>query len=59
VRALRSNTREFLENCRSCSLVNLCMWCPGRAHLETGAMDAPVDYFCRVAHARAELFRQK
>ena len=52
VRALRSNTREFLENCRSCSLVNLCMWCPAHAHLETGAMDARVDYFCRVAHAR-------
>ena len=56
VRALRSNTREFLDKCHSCSLVNLCMWCPGRAHLETGAMDSSVDYFCRVAHARAELF---
>jgi len=56
VRGMRSKTREFLEKCLGCPIENLCMWCPGRAHLETGAMDAPVDYFCRVAHARAELF---
>jgi radical SAM protein with 4Fe4S-binding SPASM domain len=55
VREMRSNRREFLAKCRGCSIVNLCMWCPAHAHLETGAMDAPVDYFCRVAHARPEL----
>jgi radical SAM protein with 4Fe4S-binding SPASM domain len=59
VREMRSNRRDFLEKCRSCSIVNLCMWCPARAHLETGAMDSPVEYFCRVAHARAELFNRK
>jgi radical SAM protein with 4Fe4S-binding SPASM domain len=58
VREMRSNSKEFLDSCQVCPIVNLCMWCPGRAHLETGAMDAPVDYFCRVAHARAELFRK-
>jgi len=56
VREMRSNRSEFLEKCRGCSIVNLCMWCPAHAHLETGAMDTPVDYFCRVAHARTELF---
>ncbi len=56
VREMRSNRSEFLEKCRGCSIVNLCMWCPAHAHLETGAMDAPVDYFCHVAHARTELF---
>jgi radical SAM protein with 4Fe4S-binding SPASM domain len=55
VRERRSNRREFLTKCRGCSIVNLCMWCPAYAHLETGAMDTPVDYFCRVAHARTEL----
>jgi radical SAM protein with 4Fe4S-binding SPASM domain len=59
VRELRSNRRDFLEKCRSCSIVNVCMWCPARAHLETGAMDSPVEYFCRVAHVRAELFNRK
>jgi radical SAM protein with 4Fe4S-binding SPASM domain len=53
---MRSERREFLEKCRGCSIVNLCMWCPANAHLEIGAMDVPVDFFCQVAHARAELF---
>ena len=56
VREMRSNRSEFLENCRGCSIVNLCMWCPAHAHLEAGMMDTPIDYFCRVAHARTELF---
>jgi radical SAM protein with 4Fe4S-binding SPASM domain len=55
VREMRSDRREFLETCRGCSIVNLCMWCPAYAYLETGQMDMPVDYFCRVAHARTEL----
>jgi radical SAM protein with 4Fe4S-binding SPASM domain len=54
VRDMRSHRREFQDNCFRCSISNLCMWCPGHAHLETGAMDTPVDYFCRVAHARTE-----
>jgi MoaA/NifB/PqqE/SkfB family radical SAM enzyme len=55
VRDMRSLKPEFLDNCLRCSIANLCKCCPGCAHLETGTMDAPVDYFCRVAHARAEL----
>lgn len=55
VREMRSDRREFLRKCRRCSIVNLCMWCPAHAHLETGAMDSSVDYFCRVAHARTDL----
>lgn len=54
VRDRRSERREFLENCGACSLINLCMWCPAHAHLETGEMDTPVDYFCQTARARAE-----
>ena len=56
VQEMRSENREFLEKCRPCSIVNLCMWCPANSYLETGVMDTPVDYFCRVAHARADLF---
>lgn len=54
VRDMRSGRREFLETCRKCELINLCLWCPAHAHLETGEMDTPVDWFCEVAHARAE-----
>jgi radical SAM protein with 4Fe4S-binding SPASM domain len=55
VRDLRSQRREFLESCRRCSLVNLCLWCPALAQLETGAMDGATPYFCSVAHARAKM----
>ncbi|MDD4899582.1 MAG: radical SAM protein [Candidatus Omnitrophica bacterium] len=55
VRDLRSDNKAFLDKCRKCSLVNLCIWCPAHAHLETGKMDTPVEYFCEVAHARAEM----
>jgi len=54
VRDLRGSDPEFLEKCRACTLVNLCLWCPAHAALETGVMDAWVEYFCEVAHARAE-----
>lgn len=53
VRQKRSQNREFLEKCHSCALFNLCLWCPAHAHLECGRLDAWVEYFCRVAHARA------
>jgi radical SAM protein with 4Fe4S-binding SPASM domain len=56
VREMRSTRREFLDRCLGCPIGNLCMWCPGRAHLETGGLDTPVDYYCRVAHARTKLF---
>jgi len=53
VRDMRSRRREFLETCRECALVNLCLWCPAHAHLETGEMDGATSYFCEVAHCRA------
>ena len=58
VRNMRSDRKEFLETCRICPLVNLCMWCPAHAHLEADRLDAPVDYFCRVAHAREAALRK-
>jgi len=54
VRGMRSRGRDFQSRCAGCRLINLCMWCPAHAYLETGSMDVPVDYFCRIAHARAE-----
>lgn len=53
VREMTSDRRVFRERCRRCPIVNLCLWCPAHAYLETGEMDAWVEYFCRVAHARA------
>ncbi|MBW6465126.1 MAG: radical SAM protein [Brevefilum sp.] len=53
VRDQQSSNPEFLNKCRDCPIINLCLWCPAHAHLETGEMDALVPYFCQVAHARA------
>ena len=50
---MRSQRPEYLKNCRSCPIVNLCLWCPAHAHLETGELDTPIEYFCQVARARA------
>ena len=53
VRELAGSDRGFLERCSGCPIVNLCLWCPAHAHLETGRPDAWAAYFCEVAHARA------
>jgi sulfatase maturation enzyme AslB (radical SAM superfamily) len=56
---MRSRREEFLKKCRRCPIINLCLWCPAHAHLETGEMDKPVDYFCEVARARAASLQKK
>lgn len=57
VRDMRSGGAAFLESCRACPLMNLCLWCPAHAHLETGELDGSTPFFCSVAHARAEMLR--
>ena len=57
VRAMPTEKEALLKTCKSCPYVNLCMQCPARAHLETGAMDEQISYFCAVAHARAEMLQ--
>ncbi len=54
VRDMRSSDRRFVDGCRACPIVNLCLWCPAHAYLESGALDAFSPYFCEVAHRRAE-----
>lgn len=55
IRQMHSDSREFLKKCRACPIINLCLWCPAHSHLETGKLDQPVDYFCKVAHSRKEM----
>jgi radical SAM protein with 4Fe4S-binding SPASM domain len=52
VRDMRSDQKEFLDKCRKCPIINLCLWCPAHSYLESGKLDTPIDYFCEVAHAR-------
>ena len=58
VRDLRSHDAEYLNTCRKCAIVNLCLHCAAHAHLETGAMDGATPYFCEVAHARAAAIQE-
>jgi radical SAM protein with 4Fe4S-binding SPASM domain len=57
VRKMQSERREYSETCGTCPLFNLCLWCPAHAHLETGNLDGPVPYFCKVAKARANALK--
>lgn len=45
--------------CSRCELISLCGQCPGWAWLEHNAPEKPVEYLCRIAHLRAEVFREK
>jgi radical SAM protein with 4Fe4S-binding SPASM domain len=58
VRDMCSEREEYLRSCRVCNLIDLCMWCPANAYLETGQLDSPVEYYCEVAHARAQALQK-
>ena len=58
VRDMRSNRKTLLETCHACPIINICLWCPANAHLETGDRDGAVPYFCDVAHARAKALQE-
>jgi len=53
VRGLHSRSKDYRDKCGRCRIVNLCLWCPAHAALETGHMDGWVECFCAVAHKRA------
>ena len=42
--------------CRSCSLAFVCHNCPGWAELTQGKNGQPIDYLCRIAQLRQNLF---
>jgi radical SAM protein with 4Fe4S-binding SPASM domain len=54
---MKSDNQELRETCRVCPLIDICFWCPANAHLERGELDKPVDYFCRVAQAKAVQYK--
>ncbi len=58
VHAMTSSGPEFLKKCRACPIINLCLWCPAHAHLETGRIDGWSEYFCQVAKARADALQK-
>jgi len=59
VLATTTDSDEFHSKCHSCNIINLCMWCPAHAYLETGVSDKWVSNFCEVAHARERGINKK
>lgn len=55
IRRMRLASGESLIRCHECSLIDLCMWCPAQAYLETGKINSLVEYFCKIALKRSEL----
>lgn len=44
---------EFISRCMKCRLRGGCCNCAGTSWIETGTLDAPVDYYCGVMHEEA------
>lgn len=58
VRGMRSDDPEFLKTCHVCPIINFCMYCPAIGYLETGKVDQPSEYFCRLANKRVETIKK-
>lgn len=48
---VRSKTFTINSKCRICSIRGACRLCPGKALLETGSLEKPVEWFCELAKA--------
>ena len=53
VRSMRAKNPDYLARCARCFLRGLCNQCPARSWMESGELDAPVEYLCQIAHAKA------
>lgn len=55
LRKLKSTNPDYLKKCAKCFLNGLCERCSAKSWMEHGKLDTPVDYYCEIAHAKAEL----
>lgn len=48
---LLARNRKFVTDtkCKGCNLREICRWCPGKAYVETGDMEAPIEDYCKLA----------
>ena len=56
LRTVRGRTVTRVTKCTACALRSLCGSCAANSELEAGDPEAPVDFLCRTAHLRAEVF---
>ena len=48
---------HYIENCGTCTLHDICAWCPAHADLETDQLDGYTPYFCKVAKERQRAWK--
>lgn len=53
---VRTRPVSKITKCTHCALKSLCGSCAANAELENGDPEAPVDFLCRTAHLRAQVF---
>ena len=53
IRTLDAQNPVYLRRCARCFLKGLCEQCPGKSWMEHGTLDTPVEYLCKIAHAKA------
>ena len=56
---IKSLQRKRQNLCVSCRNRPLCGYCPAWAELETGSPEEPIEYLCKVAYLREEVFDLK
>lgn len=56
LRKVRQKKITRVTKCTTCQLASMCGSCAANGELEEGDPEAPVDFLCRVAHLRAEVF---
>jgi len=55
----RTSVRShYIENCGTCTLHDICAWCPAHADLETDQLDGYTPYFCKVANERHRAWKK-
>jgi len=50
LRETRAKNPDYIARCAGCFLSDLCDQCPARSWMESGTLDAPIEYFCRTSH---------
>lgn len=56
LRTVRKKKATRITKCTRCALKSFCGSCAANAELEEGDPEAPVDFLCKTAHLRAEVF---
>lgn len=51
---MRKKPFKTNSKCKTCQIREFCFSCPGYAYLETGDLEAPIEWYCQLAHLTAK-----